>query len=259
VTAEGVLQIVVRSRQVRELVALEQAGPVALAHLQEVSQARSDRRLRGCGRRLTHPPQQLHQPPTHVLGRQPLLVLQKPGHTLDPPEGLPHRRPQCGGLLQTAPQQVLQTLQSSGQIPRQGRHAIQARGDAAQSPVQFQSGARQRRQPVVRQGGTYGGAVVPYDLRLLIVLPRLLRLALDGPDAAHTLLQFLLRMAIGLGDRLGRLAEIVEMAELVGDLAQGLGNRITDALLAIGDHAGDRHWQGLAHFGDQSRQVHSGG
>src|SRR5208282_475668 len=65
--------------------------------------------------------------------------------------------------------------------------------------------------------------------------------ALDRPDAPDSLLQFLLGVAIRLIDRLGRLAEIVEMAELMRDTVKGLGHRLADALLAIGDHAGDRH------------------
>ena len=58
-------------------------------------------------------------------------------------------------------------------------------------------------------------------------------------------------MAIRLLDRLGRLAEIVEMAELVRDPGQGPHHRLADALLAVGDRAGDGHRQGLAHLGDQ--------
>ena len=66
-------------------------------------------------------------------------------------------------------------------------------------------------------------------------------------------------MAIRLIDRLGRLAEIVEMAELMRDTVKGLGHRLADALLAIGDHAGDRHRQGPAHLVDQARQVRGRG
>ncbi len=47
----------------------------------------------------------------------------------------------------------------------------------------------------------------------------------------------------------------VEMAELMGDTFEGLGHRLTDALLTVGDHTGDRHRQGLPHLVDQARQI----
>src|SRR5208337_4351055 len=79
---------------------------------------------------------------------------------------------------------------------------------------------------VLDQGGAHRGAVAPHDLRCRVVLPPLLlclllRPALDRPDAPDSLLQFLLGMAIRLRDRLGRLAEIVEMAELIRDTVKG--------------------------------------
>ena len=49
------------------------------------------------------------------------------------------------------------------------------------------------------------------------------------------------------------------MAELMRDTVKGLGHRLADALLAIGDHAGDRHRQGPAHLVDQARQVRGRG
>ena len=48
---------------------------------------------------------------------------------------------------------------------------VQAGGDPAQPIVQLQPGGRQRRQPVVGQGGTHRGAVAPHDLRLRVGLP----------------------------------------------------------------------------------------
>ena len=43
------------------------------------------------------------------------------------------------------------------------------------------------------------------------------------------------------------------------DTVKGLGHRLADALLAIGDHAGDRHRQARAHLVDQARQVRGRG
>lgn len=121
--------------------------------------------------------------------------------------------------------------------------------------MQLQPCTGQRRQSVVGQRGAHCGAVVTHDLRFLIVLATLLRLALDRPDAAHALLQLLLRMAIGLGDWLGRLAEVVEMAQLMGDLPESLLHRVANALLAVGDHTSDGYGQGRADLGDQPCQI----
>ena len=55
---------------------------------------------------------------------------------------------------------------------------VQAGGDPAQPIVQLQPGGRQRRQPIVGQGGAHRGAVAPHDLRCRVVLPLLLRLLL---------------------------------------------------------------------------------
>jgi hypothetical protein len=46
---------------------------------------------------------------------------------------------------------------------------------------------------------------------MLIRVRHLLRRPLDGPDAAHPLLQFLLGLAIRLIDRPGRLAQVAEI------------------------------------------------
>ncbi len=255
---KGVLQIVIRPRQVRRFVALEQAWPVALCHFQEVPQALLDRGLIGRGRCLPHPHQQLHQPTPDLRGRQLLPVLEDPGHALDPLVGLPHRREQGGCLLQPTPQQLLQTLQTRGQTPRQSRHLVQAGGDPAQSVLQLQPRSGQRRQAVVGQGGTHRGAVAPYNVRLLVLRIRL-RLAFDPTDSPDSLLQFLLGMTIGLGDRLGRLAKIVEVTELVRHALQRLPDGVANALLAVGDHTSDRHGQRLAHLGNQAGQVLGGG
>jgi site-specific DNA recombinase len=51
----------------------------------------------------------------------------------------------------------------------------------------------------------------------------------------------------------------VELAELMRDAAQRLSHGIADALLAVGDDAGDRHRHGPAHLVDQAGQVFGGG
>jgi len=50
-----------------------------------------------------------------------------------------------------------------------------------------------------------------------------------------------LGVAVGLEDRPGRLAEVVELAELVGHARERRGDRIADRGLAVGDDPGDRY------------------
>ena len=59
--------------------------------------------------------------------------------------------------------------------------------------------------------------------------------------------------SVGPGARLR--SDGVEMTELVRDAGQGPGDRLADAVLAIGDHSGDRHRQGLPDLIDQAGQV----
>ena len=90
VTPEGVLQIVVRPRQVWRLVALKQAGPEALGPFHEMLQARAHQGVLGRGRRLPHPHQQSRQTPPPLLRRQLVLIVENSGHALDPGIGPSH-------------------------------------------------------------------------------------------------------------------------------------------------------------------------
>ncbi|MBV8431693.1 MAG: recombinase family protein, partial [Solirubrobacterales bacterium] len=49
-----------------------------------------------------------------------------------------------------------------------------------------------------------------------------------------------LRVAVGFVDRRGRLAEVMEVAELMRDPVQGLGDRLADRSLPVGDDPDDR-------------------
>ena len=64
-----------------------------------------------------------------------------------------------------------------------------------------------------------------------------------------------LGVAVGLVDRLGGLAKVMEVAELVGHAVEGLGHRLADRRLAVGDDPGDRHPQRPLHLAEQLRQV----
>src|SRR5262249_36601439 len=106
--AEQVFQIVVRPRNARGCVAVEQPRPPTLCHLLELLQLLTHGLVLGLARRLTNPPPQSGQPLSHVLGRPLLLVLQRPRDAANPLESRSHRRPQCGGLLQAPPPQRTQ-------------------------------------------------------------------------------------------------------------------------------------------------------
>ena len=66
---------------------------------------------------------------------------------------------------------------------------------------------------------------------------------LDGTDPTHLLFEDRFGMAVRLKDRLGRFAQIMELAELVWHPWQQLGDGLANRLLAVGDHASDRHRQ----------------
>src|SRR5947209_6225011 len=130
---------------------------------------------------------------------------------------------------------------------------VEAPHHRLQPPLQHQPRGRQRRPAVVGQGAAHRGAVALNRSRLQVVTA--LDLALDRPHPADPLLQLLLGVPIGLVDRLGRLAEVVEVAELVRYAVERHLDRLADRVLAVGDHASDRHLQRLLDFGDEPGQV----
>jgi hypothetical protein len=62
-------------------------------------------------------------------------------------------------------------------------------------------------------------------------------------------------VAVGLVDRRGGLAEVMEVAELMRHALEGPGHRVADRGLAVGDDPGDRHLQGALDLGEQLGQV----
>ena len=69
------------------------------------------------------------------------------------------------------------------------------------------------------------------------------------------LLQLLLGVPVGLVDRPGGLAQVVELAQLVRHPGERLGHRLADRVLAVGHDPGDRHPAGVPHRGQQLGQV----
>ena len=115
----------------------------------------------------------------------------------------------------------------------------QAAGDRLQPRVQPQPRGRQRRPAVVGERRADGRAVAANRLGLGIVAP--LDRALDRADAADLLLELLLGVAVGLEDRQGRLAQVVEVAELVRHVGQALLDGAANRVLAVAHDTGDRH------------------
>ena len=59
-------------------------------------------------------------------------------------------------------------------------------------------------------------------------------------------------MPVRLIDRFGRFTQVMELTELMGHPGQLLGDREALGLLAIGDHASDRHGQPFFDLTEQS-------
>ena len=62
-------------------------------------------------------------------------------------------------------------------------------------------------------------------------------------------------MPVGLEDRPGRLPQVVELAQLMGHLRQRGPHGVADRLLAVGDHAADRHRPRVRHLAQQGHQL----
>lgn len=121
-----------------------------------------------------------------------------------------------------------------------------AGGDGLQAAVQAQAGGLERRRAIIGQSAADRGTVPLHELGLDVLAA--FDLTFGRPDGADLLLQFLLGMAVGFADRQCRLAQIVELAELMRHLRQHFLDRQTDRGLAVADHADDRDLQVLHHL-----------
>ena len=119
--------------------------------------------------------------------------------------------------------------------------------------MQPQPGRLQRRPAVVGQRTAHRRAVAQHDPRRLVVAP--LNRALDRPDPAHRLLQFLLSVPVGLINRQRCLAQVVEVTQLVRHLGPDLGDREPDRRLAVADHTSDRDPDRGEVVGDLAQQT----
>lgn len=66
------------------------------------------------------------------------------------------------------------------------------------------------------------------------------------------LFQFLFRMAIGFIHRLGRLTQVMEVAQLMRNVWQDGLNRVANGMLPIRDHPTSRNIQRLLHLAGQA-------
>jgi hypothetical protein len=81
------------------------------------------------------------------------------------------------------------------------------------------------------------------------------QLPFERTDFPDVLLKFLLGMAIGFVNRLGRFAEVVELAELVRHTRQRGLDRPANRVLPVGDHSPDRHGQRLLDLLEQGGEI----
>jgi hypothetical protein len=62
-------------------------------------------------------------------------------------------------------------------------------------------------------------------------------------------------MPIGFVDLLGSLAQIVKLAQLVGNCGQSATHRLADGVLSVGDNPGDRHPQRIGYLLQQGHEI----
>ena len=130
-------------------------------------------------------------------------------------------------------------------------------GDGLEAVVQLEPGGAQGWAAVVGQRAAHREAVAAGRPRCGVRAP--FQGALDRADAAHLFLQLLLGVAVGLVNGLGRLAQIVEVAQLVRHVGQGRGDRLADGELAVGEDGRDRDGQGLPNLNEEGGEVLLGG
>jgi hypothetical protein len=132
-------------------------------------------------------------------------------------------------------------------------HPIQAVGHLLQLLLQFEARGGKRCPAVIGDRAAHGRTIALHDGRFRIV--PLLHGPFDPADAAHLLLELFLGMPVGLEDRMRRLAQEMELAQLMRHARQDLGDRLADGGLTVADHAHDRHAHGGHGLAQQPRQI----
>ena len=203
-----------------DVVAAEQPRPVAAGDLAEVVDCRAPAPPR-LVLLAPHLGQEAPVVPTQGEEIAPSALPSRCAASMDPAIG-PLRWPASrGGLGQAAARRRCRRASSGGspflRRTRAREAAIAASRSCSTSP-EAHSGGRPSSVSALRTAR----AIAAHRLGLRIVAP--LQRPLDGAHPAHLLLQLRLGVAVGLEDRLGRLPQIVELAELVGHLGQHPGH-----------------------------------
>ena len=107
--------------------------------------------------------------------------------------------------------------------------------------------------PIVGEGTAHRTAIAAHDLGFRV--RALFQLAFNGAHPADSLFQLLLGVAVGLKDGLGGFAEVVKVAQLVGDIWQGFFDGTAERGLAIGDDTHNGHTQCLPYSVNEVRQI----
>src|SRR5258706_737447 len=124
------------------------------------------------------------------------------------------------------------------------RDPLERVGDRFEPSLEFEARGGERRASVVGQRAAHRQAIVSRRLGLrLAVVGCAFQGALDGTPAAHALLELFLGVPVCLNDRAGRLAQVVELTELVGHAWQRPRHRVADVDLPV-RNAG-ANWDGV--------------
>jgi hypothetical protein len=125
--------------------------------------------------------------------------------------------------------------------------------DGLEAVVEAEPGRAQRWAAIIGQGAAHGEAVGARRVRGRIGPG--FELPFERTHFPDVLFELLLGMAIGFVDRLGRFAEVVELAELVGHARQRGPDRPANRVLAVGDDSSDRHRQRLPDLVEQGGEI----
>jgi hypothetical protein len=119
--------------------------------------------------------------------------------------------------------------------------------------VELQARGFQWRPSIVREGTAHGCTVASDDLGFRIA--PCCEASFNRPYTADTLLEFFLGMPVRFVDGFCGFLEVMEVAELMRHLGEGMGHSAADGELSVGDHPRNRHPDGLLDLGEQSGEV----
>ena len=122
--------------------------------------------------------------------------------------------------------------------------------------MEFEPRSVQGRASIVRERTAHGRTVAPYDFGFRVAPS--FEAPCDGAHPADPLFPCFLGMAVGVIERLRRLAELREVAQLVWRIRAHLRNGTADGQLAVRNDADKRPLHGLLPRSQQDGQVRLG-